>query len=302
MEAIYQQLIAATTATPPDLDVARARARTAGMLDFLGAGPPVAVRREIVLESDHARIPLRLYSGEGVPRGLILYLHGGGWVLNGLDEIEALARQLAISTGCAVLACGYRRAPEHPFPAAAQDSLAALRHAFQLAGRLGIAPGRIAVAGDSAGANLAAHAALDLARSEDLKPAAQLLFYPVCDLPRDSGSYLQFAQGHPLSRAEMEWFFDLYAPQPAQRRQVSLLQRPDLAASVPTLLVTAGLDLLRDEGIDYGAALARAGVPLTHRHFPAVTHGFVRLFNHSAQARLALRAADAFLQGQFDPA
>ncbi|ADO41575.1 alpha/beta hydrolase [Ketogulonicigenium vulgare] len=199
----------------------------------------------------------------------VLFLHGGGWVLGGLDTHDTICRHLAAQSGAAVFAVDYRLAPEHPFPIPYDDSVAALNWLIAQADALAIDPARLAFAGDSAGGNLAAA----LTNSRIAKPLAQVLLYPVTDLAQRAPSYTRVATGFSLAAAGMEWFIDSYAPAPQDRSDPRLSPlRGDIAA-VPMFILTCGLDPLADEGIAYAEAAAQAGAEVEHIHLPHHAHG-----------------------------
>lgn len=244
-----------------------------------GNGPQVwQVREESVTSGDSA-VRLRLFLPDGRARGILLYCHGGGWVMGSADDYDAFVRRLVVSTGWAVGLVDYRLAPEHPFPAPLEDCWSALlwlaEHAPQLLG-----PNLdLVVAGDSAGGNLAAVLAR---RARDLgapRIAAQILAYPVVQAemtyPSQSDPDCQLL----LSQNDMDWFWDLYDPRRDGRTSPdgAPLLAADLRGLPPALVFTAGYDPLRDEGIDYAERLNAAGVPVFHRSYAEDMHGFVTL-------------------------
>ena len=213
----------------------------------------------------------------------LLYLHGGGWVVGDLESHDGICRRLARETGCAIVAVDYRLAPEHPFPAPFDDALAAWTAFVAEAAALGLDPSRLAIAGDSAGGALAAAVALACRdRAPAQQPRLQLLFYPVTNLAADSASYAEITQGVFLTADVMRWFIGHYAPDAAAHGdwRASPLRAANLAGSPPALVVTAGHDPLRDEGMAYAQALADAGNQVTHLHLANQVHGLL------TQARL----------------
>jgi acetyl esterase len=222
-----------------------------------------------------------------------VYLHGGGWVIGGIDDVDGLCRELAAGAGCAVLNVGYRLAPEHPFPAAVEDAWAVLADLAADPGRYGADPGALAVAGESAGGNLAAVTALR-ARDEGLALAHQLLVYPVTDTAMDTPSWAEFGTGLGLDAPAMAEFMDLYraGADPADPR-LAPLRAPDLSGAAPATVITAECDILRDEGEAYARRLAEAGVPVELRRYPGTVHSFFLLpeiFDAGVEARaLAVR-------------
>lgn len=205
----------------------------------------------------------------------LLYLHGGGFVVGDVDAYDLQARNIAEKAGVAVLSCDYRLAPEHPFPAAVEDAVALTRWTLANAAKLGGDSARVAIAGDSAGGNLAAVAA-QAVRDESPALIGQLLIYPVTDFANERPSHTENADGPLLTRSRMEWFNEHYLPDGADPRdpRVSPLLAPNLTGLPPAIVVTAGYDPLRDEGDAYAEALRAAGVAVTHLRYPSLIHGF----------------------------
>lgn len=244
----------------------------------------------------------RLYVPDGLPAGspLLVYHHGGGWVTGSLDSHQPICGFLAARAGVRVLAVGYRLAPEHPFPAAVDDAVAAYRFARDHAAELGADPAAVALGGDSAGANLAAATAHLAARGTGPVPAYLLLFYPPCDAVHRAPSRELFASGFLLTEADIVWFCDHYLPSTVDRGdpRASILLADDLAGMPPTYLVTAGFDPIRDEGELYARRLADAGVPVVLRRQPDLVHGFVNMIGLSRRCRdAAAEAAGALRTG-----
>jgi acetyl esterase len=237
---------------------------------------PSSVPVHEIRDVDAGGVPARLYRPSTSTRvGLLVYYHGGGWVLGSVDTHDDVCRKLARAMGHAVLSVDYRLAPEHPFPAPVEDSVNALRWAHANAAVLGIDPNRIAVGGDSAGGNLAAV----VANMAPVPLRYQMLIYPVTDATRSSQSYVDNAEGYRLTAAGMKWFCDHYlsggAGSPTDPR-VSPLFVTDhvLADSPPALVITAEYDPLRDEGEDYARRLMEAGVPCSLVRYNGMIHGF----------------------------
>ena len=253
-----------------------------GMQMKMTAGPatPVAQVRDLTLPGPGGAIEARLYrpTADGVLPGLVFF-HGGGWVIGDLDSHDDLCRDLAAQAGCAVLSVDYRLAPEHRFPAAADDAIAATHWVAANAAPLGIDPKRLAVGGDSAGGNLAAVAAL-AARDAGRPLTAQLLIYPVTDMSRLEGeSYATCGEGYGLTAGAMVWFRDHYLTDAKAARdwRVSPLLAGDLSRLPPALVVTAEFDVLRSEGEAYAKRLAEAGVPTRLARYDGMIHGFASM-------------------------
>ncbi|WP_157254132.1 alpha/beta hydrolase [Nonomuraea typhae] len=234
-------------------------------------------------------VPVRIYRADRGEDALptVVYFHGGGFVFGSVKRNDALGRDLAIRTGAVVISVDYRLAPEHAFPAAADDAWAVLRDVFARPAFYQ-SNGRVAVIGDSAGGNLAAVAAWQ-ARDAGLGLAHQCLIYPVMDAALDTPSYREFAKGFGLDATEMAWFFEQYAPgaDPADPA-LSPLRLPSCAGLAPATVVSAGCDVLRDEGERYGERLAEAGVPVEVRRFEGAVHSFFGLpglFDQAIEAR-----------------
>lgn len=264
-----------------DMSVAEARQ----MMALLAAadGPPeeVAAVTDRTLPGPAGPIPVRVYRpAEAPPSGAacLIWYHGGGWVIGDLASADPTARKLANRTGAVVVSVDYRLAPEHPYPAAVDDCVAAFDAVTQEAAELGIDPTRVAVGGDSAGGNLAAVVAID-ARDRGRALRHQLLVYPVCDATLGQPSVEENGEGYLLTKRAMEWFVAHYVQGGADPTdwRVSPLFAPDLAGVAPATVITAEYDPLRDEGRAYAERLAAAGVDVVHRCFPGQIHGFFGL-------------------------
>lgn len=280
------QLIALSRASgrPPveQLEPAAARAAIRAAAPMIG-GPlsEMASIDMIEIAGPGSALALRLYrplaAAPDAPQPAMLFFHGGGWVVGDLETHDALARALAAESGCLVAALDYRLAPEHPFPAALDDAMAAFAWLCREAPRLGIDPSRIGVAGDSAGGNLAAVLAI-IARDGALPPVAfQLLLYPVCDLTMSHPSYERNGTDFLLTRDSMSYFIDAYSGgrDLGADWRASPLAVPSLDGVAPAIVLTAGNDPLCDEGDAYADRLAAAGVPTDHVRLPGQIHGFL---------------------------
>jgi acetyl esterase len=217
---------------------------------------------------------VRIHRPAPGPLPVVVYFHGGGWVIGDLDTHEGLCRELAVEARAIVVAVDYRLAPEHPFPAAADDACAVLAAVLEGPEELGTDPSRVVVAGDSAGGNLAAVAA-QWAVAHGHALAGQVLAYPVADTRTDTASYESFATGHGLTREVMGWFLDAYLPDGTDRDDpgAAPLRSPDLAGVAPALVITCELDVLHDEGLAYAEALRSAGVAVEQVEVPGMVHG-----------------------------
>jgi len=239
-------------------------------------------------------LAVRIYSPDGdTTTGALVYFHGGGWVIGDLDSHDETCRRLCSGAGVKVIAVHYRRAPETTFPGPVEDCYAATAWVARHAGELNIDPGRVAVGGDSAGGNLAAAVAL-MARDRDGPQLCfQLLIYPVTAADFDTGSYRDNAEGYLLSRRAMQWFWDQYVPDLAQRREpyAAPLAAPSLAGLPPALIQTAEYDPLRDEGEAFAAALERAGIAVKSTRYDGLIHGFFGMQDAVAATRPALAEA-----------
>lgn len=252
-------------------------------------------------------VPLRVYTPvgaeleAGVLRPLVVYLHGGGFTIGSPQSHDVVCRQLADGAGAVVVSADYRLAPEHPYPAALDDAYAATVWAAAEAGRLGVDPARLAVAGDSAGGNLAAAIALRARDTGGPAIAFQLLVYPCLDPAGSYPSMAENAEGYLLTRDTMAWFWANYLGATADPADpyVSPLAAPDLAGLPPALVITAEFDPLRDEGEAYAARLASAGVPVTASCYGGLVHTFWGMAAMWPKAGDAMAEACAALRSAF---
>ena len=259
------------------------RVYTAGR-DIMQPPPPeVAEARDLAAPGPAGDLPLRVYRGAGTSPDetlpCLLFLHGGGWVIGDLYSHDGVCRRLANEAACCVVAVDYRLAPEHRFPAAVEDAVAALRWVAGHAAELRIDPAAIAVGGDSAGGNLAAVLAL-MGRDGTAPPTTfQLLVYPAVDLTMTWGSYARMTEGVPLTARTMRYFIEHYAPDPSARHdwRASPLRAASLAGTPPALVLTAAHDPLCDEGRAYARRLEREGVRVTALHLGDQTHGVLTM-------------------------
>ncbi len=271
------------------------------------APPPVADVTPLTAMGPHGDIPLRLYrpllaadpGASGVQAlPVLVFFHGGGWVIGDLDSHDTVCRELANGAGIAVLAVDYRMGPEHRFPAAVDDCIAATRWAHAHAAPLGLDPARMAVGGDSAGGNLAAVVAIALRSETQLRLAYQLLIYPATDMRRGAPSHTHNGDGYLLTRDTIRYFHDHYITDPAHDLdwRASPLLHPDLSRLPPALVLTAGYDPLRDEGLQYAQALTEAGNRATHICFERQIHGFFLMGRVIDEANVAVAVCAAELK------
>lgn len=250
------------------------------------AGPELAsVEERTVFGAGGRSMAARCYrpSSAGVLPG-ILYCHGGGFVFGNLDSHDAICRLLAQESGCAVVAIDYRLAPEHPYPAALEDCVAALGHLHRSPDRFGLMPGSLAIAGDSAGGHLAVLAAA-AAAAHGVRTRHLGLFYPVVEPRCDSASMVDYARGCMLTREAMQWFWECYVPADAQRasQELSLLS-VDPASLPATTVILAECDPLVDEGQRFARCLMTAGRPVELHCFPSMIHGFAGMPQRTPKA------------------
>ena len=251
---------------------------------------PVAVVENRIIPGPVGKIPIRIYTPQGVgPFPLVVYFHGGGWVLGTLDSYDGLSRSIANGARCVVITVDFRLAPEHPFPAAPEDCYAATCWVAEHAGEINGDATRIAIAGDSAGGCLAAVVA-QMAREEGAPPLEfQLMVYPITDLRMKTASYRENADAPNLTKDDMIWFRRHYLTNEADivNPLASPLLAPDLSNLPPALIVTAEYDPLRDEGEGYGERLRQAGVRTAVWRYDSLIHGFLGLDQVADRARVA---------------
>ena len=268
-------------------------------------GPDVERVRDLGIPGPNGELRIRLYepiaTGSSVaqggasdadPRPALVFFHGGGWVRGSVETHDELCRWLANEVDCTVVSVDYRRAPEHPFPAALRDCEAAVRWVVEHAGSIGVDPDRIAVGGDSAGGNLAAAVSL-LARDADgPRLRHQVLVYPVTDHAFETRSYEENAEGYLLTRETMRWYWAQYlrTELDGANPYVSPLRARTLADLPSATVVTCGFDPLRDEGVAYAERLADHGVDVAHHHYDDTVHVFVSIpgLERTRQARTAI--------------
>jgi len=266
---------------PPIEELPLDQAR-AGAILFAQAGAgekePVARVDDRVLPGVAGEIPLRVYAPDAeLPLPIVAYFHGGGWVFMGIETHDWICRRLANASGAIVVSAEYRLAPEHRYPAALDDCMAVTTWLADHGGELGGDPSRLAVAGDSAGGNLATAVALASRTEGGPGLAAQALVYPVTDAACATPSFVQNAEGYLLTARTMQWFWEQYLGPNGDPDDgyASVLRAPDLAGLPPTLVITAEFDPLRDEGEAYAEHLRAAGVDATVHRYDGMVHGFL---------------------------
>lgn len=266
---------------------------------FLGEGSaPLAAERDLTLPGPHGQVPCRLYLPDGVARPpLLVYAHGGGFMQGSLASWDAMLRELVRQSGAAALSVDYKLAPEHRFPKAFEEMVAVSRLAAREGAGLGIDPQRLALGGDSAGANLALAAALAL-RDEGIGAVRQLLLiYGVYSTDSESASWQRFGRGAGLSQTQMRWIWETYLETPAQMhdwRAAPILGR--LAGLPPAHLIVGSLDPLIDDSRRLAAALDAAGVPQRLTVYDGINHGFIRYGRLIGTSRRALGDCAAALR------
>lgn len=266
-----------------------------------GVTEEVASVKERLIPGPAGEIPVRIYTPEGQgPFPALIYYHGGGWVIGNLDAVDVPCRQLTNRTGCVVISVDYRLAPEHPFPAPAEDAYAAVEWVAENGESICVDTSKIAVAGDSAGGNLAAVVCLMAKDRGGPKISYQILFYPVTDHNYETKSYQDNEEGYFLTKDSMIWFWNHYLQEESgEHPYASPLQAKDVSGLPPALVVTAEYDPLRDEGEAYAKRLFDAGVPVTLKRYEGLIHGFIWMSGALAQGLDAIELAAEELEGVF---
>jgi len=299
VEAILKQLEGAGGPPLPEMTPEVAREAFAGMLPLQGLPEAVAAVEDHAVPGPGGNVPVRVYRPEnaGQPSPVVFLIHGGGWVIMDIASHDPLCRALANEAGCTVVAADYRRAPEARFPAAVDDCYAVLQWIAREGAATGIDPERIAVAGDSAGGNLAAVMAL-LARSNGGPGlVGQVLHCPATDSASDTNSYSDNADGYMLTADSMEWFWGHYlgTDGDGSKPDASPLRARTLAGLPPALVQTAEFDPLLDDGRVYADRLREDGVPVTYTEYSGMVHDPWLMFGAVPKARLAVDEAAKFL-------
>ncbi len=274
------------------------------LLSQQGKSAPVSTVRteERMIPGPAGQIPIRVYS-PGQPSGklpVVVYYHGGGWVIADMDVYDSSPRSLAEAAKCVVVSVEYRHAPENKFPAAHEDAFAAYRWVVENAASVGGDPSRIAVAGESAGGNLAAAVAM-MARDNGLPaPVHEVLVYPIANTDFNSPSYQENEKAKPLNKAMMKWFTDKYFSSPEDGKEsIIALAEADLAGMPSATVITAEIDPLRSEGEQLATQLKDAGVAVRYRNYDGVTHEFFGMGAVLPEAKDAMQFAAAGLTESF---
>ena len=294
---------------PPTHTMAPPQARTMyrERRSFTQPEPPHCLVRELAMPGPAGPIALRLYrpadSAAAAALPVLVYYHGGGWVIGDLDTHDTLCRELANGSGCAVVSVDYRLAPEHRFPAAVDDSVAALRWVHDNAATLQVDPARIAVGGDSAGGNLAAVVAIAARDAGGPAIALQLLLYPATDMRRTAPSHRANGQGYLLTSDSLAYYHDHYLADATHDLdwRASPLLHEDLRGLPPAFVLTAGYDPLRDEGLQYAQRLTAAGNPPTQVCIERQIHGIALMGRVIDEANAAVQLCAAQVRQALRP-
>ncbi|MCE7011258.1 alpha/beta hydrolase [Kibdelosporangium philippinense] len=295
LEPAAQAFVEATAEPPYLFDLPPAEGRVA--VDGVQDGPVDLPPADIETLTDIPGVPeVRIVRPQGATGKLpvIVYIHGAGWVFGNFHTHERLVRELAVGTGAAVVFPEYDRSPEARYPVAIEQNYAAAKWVAQHGAEKNLDPTRIAIAGDSVGGNMTAALTLMAKERGDVTFKQQVLFYPVTDANFDTGSYTEFAEGYFLRRDGMQWFWDQYTTDPAQRAEITAsplrATLEQLADLPPALVITGEADVLRDEGEAYAAKLRQAGVPVTAVRYQGIVHDFVMVNalreTHAAEAAI----------------
>jgi len=294
------QTVAETRAQPTPADAVMAVMREKNI-----APDPMAAAvktRDITVPGGAGEVKARVYTPEGAgPFPMVVYYHGGGWVIADIDTYDASARALSAGAKAVVVSMEYRHGPENKFPAAHEDAFAAYKWAVENSGSLNADATRIAVAGESAGGNLAANVALMARDAQITQPIHQLLVYPVAGKDMNTPSYQQNAEAMPLSKKAMEWFVENALPSMASAsdQRIDLVSRTDLTGLPPATVINAEIDPLRSEGETYAANLRQAGIPVEQMTYAGATHEFFGMGTVVPQAKAAMSMATERLAAAF---
>jgi acetyl esterase len=302
-QAFLDQLAAMGGPPLHQLPVPEARALMAALAGMSGT-PDVALGKieDRTIPGPAGTIPVRVYTPTGAgPFPLLVYFHGGGWVIGDLDTHDGVCRQLAHGAGCVVMSVDYRLAPEHKYPAGPDDCYAAVAWAAKHGGQIGADPSRIAIGGDSAGGNLTCVTALRARDAGGPHLVFQLPVYPATDRSLEQPSYRENATGYLLETDAMHWFWGHYLDASADPADpyISPLRAKDFRGLPPALVITAEFDPLRDEGEAYAQRLKDAGVPTTLHRYDGMIHGFFGMSALMDKAKAAVAESCAALRAAF---
>ncbi len=291
LNAFLQNMLAAYSAFPqPDYAML-----SADMARMLMKARPIPARIDPVHSVENTKlgaVPVRIYRPSDAPHlPVIMFFHGGGWVLCDLDTHDMVCRTLCKTHGAVVVSVDYRLAPEHKFPVPLEDCYAATKYVADHAQALGVDATTLLVAGDSAGGNLACATALLVRERGGPHIARQFLIYPVTDYNFDTPSYHQLSTGYMLTAQGMRWYWQQYTDETTAKNPLASILRADMAGLPPATIITAGYDPLRDEGKALADKMQAAGVAVTYRNFDDMLHGFVNLVGLVPQADEALAMA-----------
>lgn len=299
VQAFLEQMKQMGFVYTPALTVEQARAMNQMMIAARGAPVPVAAVEDRRIPGPAVEIPIRIYTPQGsAPFPVLVFFHTGGWQMGNLDSQDPLCRNLTNATGCIVVSVDYRLAPEHPFPAGLQDSYAATQWVAAHASEFQGDPSRLALVGDSAGANFAADITMMARDQGGPRLAFQVLLFPMIDFRMNHSSMEEFAEGYVVTRPMLTWMRGNYLPNPEDWTNplASPLLAPDLSGLPPALIITAEYDPLRDDGELYGKRLQEAGVPTKVSRYDGMIHDFQDTFDEPGKRAVdeiasALRAA-----------
>jgi acetyl esterase len=292
VKVLLDQMAAANQPAFHSQSPADARKAMDAMLNVLGPGPDVHKVEDRKIPGPAGDIPVRIYSPPGKPIGILVYFHGGGWVVGDIASHDYVCRALTNAAGCMVVSVDYRLAPEHKFPAGPEDCYAATEWVSKNAASLGSDADHIAVGGDSAGGNLAAVISLMARDRKGPRIRHQMLIYPVTDAAMDTPSYKEFtADGFVLSKLDMEWFWGYYLAnkRDGENPYASPSRASNLSNLPPAHIITASHDPLRDEGEAYAELLKKAGNRVKVKRYQGVVHGFFSLQAALDQGKTATR-------------
>jgi acetyl esterase len=301
-QAFLEQLAASGAPPLHELSVAEARQVIVTLFGTPDNPEPVGAVEDRTIAGAAGEMPARIYTPTGRgPFPVLVYFHGGGWVIGNLEAYDPTCRALTNAAGCMVVAMEYRLAPEHKFPAAPEDCYAALQWVAAHAAAMGGDPTRLAIGGDSAGGNLTAVVAQMVRDRGGPSLVYQLLVYPVTDYNFDTASYRENADGYLLTKDAMVWFWNHYLRSAADGNdpQASPLRAQNLRDLPPALVLTAEFDPLRDEGEAYARRLQEAGVPVTLKRYDGMIHGFFSLGKVFPQGKQAIQEAANGLRTAF---